>query len=99
MISISQLFDKVLFTMIEYFNLFWFTVYWIKLKEMSKEQIKQFLCHGTFTAKICTISKDGSPHVAPVWFLVEDYALGDMVIVFMTYYKSAKSKHLLTDSS
>ncbi len=67
---------------------------------MINEQIKDFLRYGTFTAKICTIGKDGSPHVAPVWFLVEeDDDKEGMRIVFTTYYKSLKAKHLLTDPS
>ena len=24
--------------------------------------------HGTFTAKLATVKKDGSPHVVPIWF-------------------------------
>lgn len=66
------------------------------MKEMNNEQIKNFLRYGTFTAKICTIGKDGSPHVVPVWFLVEEDDKG-MSILFTTYHKSVKAKHLLTD--
>lgn len=65
------------------------------MKEMDNEQIKNFLRYGTFTAKICTIGKDGSPHVVPVWFLVEEDK--GMSILFTTYHKSVKAKYLLTD--
>jgi PPOX class probable F420-dependent enzyme len=28
--------------------------------------------HGTFTAKLSTIKKDGSPHVVPDWFVLDE---------------------------
>ena len=39
---------------------------------MSKMEIKKFLMHGTFTAKLATVKKDGSPHVVPVWFVLDE---------------------------
>ncbi|HEX7179376.1 MAG TPA: hypothetical protein VF220_06585 [Nitrososphaeraceae archaeon] len=38
---------------------------------MSKLEIKKFLMEGTFTAKFTTIKKDGSPHVVPIWFVLD----------------------------
>jgi PPOX class probable F420-dependent enzyme len=34
-------------------------------------QIREFLAHGTRTAKVGFIAADGRPLVAPVWFVVE----------------------------
>ena len=39
---------------------------------MSKREIKKFLMQGTFTAKLATVKKDGSPHVVPIWFVLDD---------------------------
>ena len=39
---------------------------------MSKNETKKFLMQGTFTAKLTTVNKDGSPHVVPVWFVLDE---------------------------
>jgi PPOX class probable F420-dependent enzyme len=39
---------------------------------MSKAEVARFLMHGTFTGKLATVKKDGSPHVVPIWFVVEN---------------------------
>jgi len=44
-------------------------------------------------ARIATVKRDGSPHVAPVWFLWES---GELIIV--TYTDSLKVKNLKTDN-
>lgn len=70
---------------------------------MSKEEIVNFLSHGTMTAKVSTVSSIGLPHVAPVWFVIDDIINGvttksdntDLVLVFTTSDKSLKAKHLL----
>ena len=70
---------------------------------MSKEEIVNFLNHGTMTAKVSTASSSGVPHVAPVWFIIDDN-INDVttksnnanpVLVFTTSDKSLKAKHLL----
>lgn len=38
---------------------------------MSKKEIEKFFMNGTFTAKIATVKKDGSPHVVPIWFILD----------------------------
>jgi Pyridoxamine 5'-phosphate oxidase len=30
--------------------------------------------HGTYTAKLATVKNDGSPHVVPIWFVLDDGA-------------------------
>jgi PPOX class probable F420-dependent enzyme len=42
------------------------------MTEMSKAQVARFLKQGTFTGKLATVTKDGSPHVVPIWFVVEN---------------------------
>ena len=62
------------------------------MKEMSPEEVGAFLASGTRTAKLATVRADGSPHVAPVWFVPD----GD-VVVFMTWHESVKGRSLLRD--
>ncbi|MGX7680074.1 PPOX class F420-dependent oxidoreductase [Jatrophihabitans sp. DSM 45814] len=60
--------------------------------KMTDEQVRAFLSHGTRTAKLATLRADGSPHVAPVWFVLDGEDL-----VFMTGAGTAKGKALLRD--
>jgi hypothetical protein len=39
--------------------------------EMSDEERRAFLSEGTRTAKVAVLMKDGSPHVMPVWFVLD----------------------------
>jgi nitroimidazol reductase NimA-like FMN-containing flavoprotein (pyridoxamine 5'-phosphate oxidase superfamily) len=38
-------------------------------EKMSTEQWREFVSAGTRTGKLATVRADGSPHVAPVWFV------------------------------
>ena len=38
------------------------------MEKMTPEETREFLRAGTRTGKLATISADGSPHVAPIWF-------------------------------
>ena len=42
------------------------------MTEMSKAEVARFLMQGTLTGKLATVKKDGSPHVVPIWFVVEN---------------------------
>jgi PPOX class probable F420-dependent enzyme len=42
------------------------------MTEMSKAEVARFLMQGTFTGKLATVKKDGSPHVVPIWFVLEN---------------------------
>lgn len=53
---------------------------------------RKFLLHGTRTAKLATVRKDGRPHVAPVWFLLD----GD-TLVFNTGAKTVKGLNIQRD--
>jgi len=59
---------------------------------MSRKQYLAFLVEGTRTAKLATVRRDGRPHVAPVWFLLD----GD-VLVFTTGKKSVKGRTITRD--
>ena len=59
---------------------------------MSAAQIHAFLSEGTRTGKLASTRADGSPHVTPVWFVVD----GDD-IVFTTHATSVKGRTLRRD--
>lgn len=56
---------------------------------MSAEETSAFLLASTRTLKIATVRANGTPHVAPVWFLLDDDE-----IVFTTPSKSLKARNL-----
>ena len=39
---------------------------------MSKIETRKFLIQGTFTAKLTTVNKNGSPNIVPVWFVLDE---------------------------
>ncbi len=56
---------------------------------MSTAEAIKFLAEGTRTGRLATASATGSPHVAPIWFLVD----GDD-LVFTTGRDTIKGRHL-----
>nr|BFD86180.1 PPOX class F420-dependent oxidoreductase [Streptomyces sp. Xyl84] len=60
--------------------------------KMTDEEWRAFVSYGTRTAKLTTVRADGSPHVAPVWFLLD----GDDV-VFNTGKDTVKGGNLARD--
>ena len=63
------------------------------MTEMSKDELRTFLNRGTFTAKLATVREDGSPHVVPVWFVLD----ADDNIIFGTESRSVKGKNIFRD--
>lgn len=59
---------------------------------MSEDVWKAFIKEGTRTGKLSTVRADGSPHIAPMWFLLD----GDD-LVFTTENTTVKSRNLLRD--
>jgi PPOX class probable F420-dependent enzyme len=59
------------------------------VERMSRAEAIKFLAEGTRTGRLATASPSGSPHVAPVWFLVD----GDD-LVFTTARDTVKGRHL-----
>ena len=61
-------------------------------REMTKTEIREFLMHGTRTAKLATVGRGGAPHVMPVWF-----ALDGGQLVLTTGAESVKGRNLRRD--
>jgi PPOX class probable F420-dependent enzyme len=62
---------------------------------MSDEEVRAFLASDPpHTAKIATVRADGSPHIAPVWFAVDD----EGSIVFTTGSGTQKGKTIQRDA-
>jgi PPOX class probable F420-dependent enzyme len=61
-------------------------------QRMSRDEAFSFLAQGARTGKLATIRKDGSPHVVPIWFVLD----GD-VIVFNAGRDTLKGKAMRRD--
>ena len=61
---------------------------------MTEDEIKDFLLQGTFTGKLGTINKDGTPHVVQIWYTVDT----EDNIIFNTSDKSVKAKNIRRDN-
>ncbi|MEU5683499.1 PPOX class F420-dependent oxidoreductase [Streptomyces venezuelae] len=61
-------------------------------QKMTDDQWRAFVSHGTRTGKLSTVRADGSPHVAPIWFLLD----GDD-LVFNTGRETVKGRNLARD--
>src|SRR5215475_2643986 len=60
--------------------------------KLSKDELR-LLFQGRNLAYLSTLSKDGSPHVTPVWTeMVDD------IILINTFESSAKNKHVTNDN-
>jgi PPOX class probable F420-dependent enzyme len=59
---------------------------------MTDEEWRAFVSAGTRTAKLATTRADGSPHVAPVWFVLD----GDEVVL-TTGAETVKGRNLARD--
>jgi PPOX class probable F420-dependent enzyme len=69
------------------------------MTEMSKAEVARFLMQGTFTGKLATVKKDGSPHVVPIWFVVENGKGRDKAgnIILTTGDTSVKANNIQHD--
>src|SRR5919197_2196888 len=70
------------------------------MTEMSKKEIRNFLMQCTLTGQLATVKRDGSPHVVPIWFILDDSSdnnsSGD--IIFTTSSMSVKAKNIQRDN-
>jgi len=65
------------------------------MAEMSIKEIRKFLVQGTLTGKLATVKKDGSPHVVPIWFILDDIDDDTSVdIIFTTGSTSVKARNI-----
>ncbi|MDV5142914.1 PPOX class F420-dependent oxidoreductase [Streptomyces sp. SBC-4] len=62
------------------------------MTRMTEDQWRAFVSAGTRTGKLATVRDDGSPHVVPVWFLLD----GDD-FVFNTGKDTVKGRNLSRD--
>jgi PPOX class probable F420-dependent enzyme len=62
------------------------------MRKMTEQQWRAFATYGTRTGKLSTARADGSPHVTPVWFLLD----GDD-IVLTTEKNGVKGRNLARD--
>ncbi|HEY2215291.1 MAG TPA: PPOX class F420-dependent oxidoreductase [Acidimicrobiales bacterium] len=61
---------------------------------MSEDEVRTFLTElPARTGKLATVCRDGRPHVAPVWFVVDD----DGAIVFNTGTGTVKGRNLIRE--
>lgn len=69
---------------------------------MSKGEIARFVMQDTLTGKLATVRIDGSSHVVPIWFVLDNEnskrrrRIGD--IIFTTDSTSAKANNLRRDN-
>jgi PPOX class probable F420-dependent enzyme len=72
----------------------------IIMTEMSKAEIAKFLMQGTFTGKLATVKKDGSSHVVPIWFVLDNENSRGKIgnIVFTTGETSVKANNIQRDN-
>lgn len=61
-------------------------------KKMTQREWREFVSHSTRTGKLSTVSEDGSPHIAPIWFVLD----GDS-FVFNTGKDTVKGRNLARD--
>jgi PPOX class probable F420-dependent enzyme len=61
-------------------------------QKMTDEEWREFVSAGTRTGKLSTVRADGTPHLAPIWFLLD----GDEV-VFNTGKETVKGRNLARD--
>ncbi|WP_327365311.1 PPOX class F420-dependent oxidoreductase [Streptomyces sp. NBC_01217] len=61
-------------------------------QNMSDAEWRVFVMSGTRTGKLSTVRADGSPHIAPIWFLLD----GDE-LVFNTGQNTVKGRNLARD--
>jgi len=61
---------------------------------MTTDEIRSFLLQKTFTGKLGTINKNGTAHVAPVWYTLDE----EGNIIFNTGKNSVKAKNIQRDN-
>ena len=64
--------------------------------KLSKEEM-QLLFQGRNLAFLATLSKDGFPHVTPVWAEMVNEGHDDLILI-NTFETSAKNKHITNDN-
>jgi len=63
---------------------------------MRADEVREFLMVGTRTGKLTWTAPIGQPHVAPIWFMIDDGA-AELEVVFNAGKESAKGRALERD--
>lgn len=67
------------------------------MKEMTADERRAFLLHGTRTGKLATVRPDGRPHIAPIWFVLDGSTDEGDVVVFTTGAATVKGRAIRRD--
>lgn len=59
-------------------------------RSMTEPEVRSFMADGSRTGKLATVRRDGTPHLAPIWFDFDD--TGD--VIFLTAASSVKAKNM-----
>jgi len=62
-------------------------------RQMTRDEWRSFVSHGTRTGKLATVRRDGRPHLVPIWFVLD----GDD-LVFTTGAGSVKANAMRRDA-
>ena len=62
------------------------------MRTMTDDEARAFMLAGTRTGKLASVRKDGRPHVAPVWFVLDGSD-----VVFTTGADTAKAASIRRD--
>ena len=72
------------------------------MSKMSKREIRKFLMQGTLTGKLATVKEDKTPHIVPIWFVLDENInknkSREFDIIFTTGGTSVKAKNIQRDS-
>ena len=63
------------------------------MQDMTTTQYRKFMMGRPRTGKLATVRKDGRPHVAPIWFILD----GDDLL-FTTWHQSVKAANLIHEN-
>lgn len=63
------------------------------MRDMTRDEWWAFASAGTRTGKAAVVRADGSPHVTPIWFVLDEGPEGDELI-FTTWHESVKARAL-----
>ncbi|HEV2528900.1 MAG TPA: PPOX class F420-dependent oxidoreductase [Thermomicrobiales bacterium] len=68
-------------------------------RQMSAEEIRTFLGAGTRTGKLATVRADGRPHIAPIWFVLDESADNEwgFDVILNTGVQTVKGRNLRRD--
>ena len=62
------------------------------MRHMTAAERRAFLQEGGRTGKLATVRPDGRPHVAPIWFVLDEDE-----VVFTTWHETVKATNLEHD--